>query len=339
MQENFEFEGLERALHLISILERNQDPPPGLWEALFNTPGYRALMEREFNRDFFQTCFRLAFKPSLTHEQVTTIADKSRLSSCLIHLMRVSESRGQIEAQVKFLKASAIMKDALQLAQRYLPTRTPQVNPDPQVSFLLFEDDARGYSPIVIDILHSIKYGNQLKFLLAHEIHHYYRDKDLSFSFPQESADTYKVLWILNQLHAEGVADLIDKSEIFGPDGCFANSQWAKTYNCHMEESKTILQRMGRLLLESHLGHIGFSDLGNHLYGIIPMSGHPTGNFMARTILNTLGVDSIIEGLGSPFQFIAAYNTAAQDSREDYPILPDSAMNTIRELEKLHSDN
>jgi len=66
------------------------------------------------------------------------------------------------------------------------------------------------------------KNKEDLIFLLAHEFHHFYRNKLLRYDQRTVSPGDTNILWALDQLHAEGMADQINMnwwykdSDLFG---------------------------------------------------------------------------------------------------------------------------
>jgi len=63
-------------LKATAVLEQDRDPAAGQWDRLFATPGYAALLQREFARAFFVDRFTMAFMwyrarlaPDLTRDQ------------------------------------------------------------------------------------------------------------------------------------------------------------------------------------------------------------------------------------------------------------------------------
>lgn len=61
---NFDFSGMDRFWEVVAVLEADRDPTTAQWNALFETPGYRALTASEFDRSFLEDAFEIAFRPS-----------------------------------------------------------------------------------------------------------------------------------------------------------------------------------------------------------------------------------------------------------------------------------
>ena len=61
---NIDFSGVEKFLELTALLEKDQQPTQQQWDDMFDTPGYRILILREFNKNFLIERIKLAFMPS-----------------------------------------------------------------------------------------------------------------------------------------------------------------------------------------------------------------------------------------------------------------------------------
>jgi hypothetical protein len=74
------------------------------------------------------------------------------------------------------------------------------------------------------------------------------------------------------------------------------------------------------------------SELGGKLRDLVPMSGHPTGFFMANVIIDQLGKEILLTEIGNPFAFFRLYNIAA--GKKGVPAFSEDAMAFIGSLEK-----
>ena len=64
MNINIDFSGVEKFLELTALLEKDQEPTQEQWDDMFDTPGYKILILREFNKNFLMERIKLAFMPS-----------------------------------------------------------------------------------------------------------------------------------------------------------------------------------------------------------------------------------------------------------------------------------
>jgi len=73
--------------------------------------------------------------------------------------------------------------------------------------------------------------------------------------------------------------------------------------------------------------------MGAKLKSAVPLSGHPTGYFMAETIVRELGKAALIRTVSNPFAFFALYSEAAWKSIGNAPPLSEKALELLRSLE------
>ncbi len=326
LEANIDFSGVEKFLELTALLEKDQEPSKEQWEALFATPGYRILIKNEFRPDFFMMRFRLAFMPSKKAELAAQMKkDTGWRGQFLPHYLRAGKEREALRAEINRLKGMSFIKTAVERAKAFLPPFAVQSYPP--VSFVVFAPDARGYNPVVLDILYTMDEKDSLIDFVAHEFHHYYKDW-LTGLNPD-------VLWVIDQIHAEGIADQVNRGAWFHDQERFAvesqkerNKQFLELY----EKSPEVIREMDRLfgLMNDREGDLAL--LGAELRSIIPQSGHPTGFYMANIILKNLGKEALVEDIGNPFAFLRRYSRAAAKD-EDAPTFSAKALAYLSQLE------
>jgi len=197
------------------------------------------------------------------------------------------------------------------------------------VAFVIFANDARGYSPVVIDAVRAIESDGELEDLLAHEFHHHLRNKLLSFDLDRVEFGDESVIWVLNQLHCEGIADLISAKSLFkGKE--FFKSEYYLAYI----KSDSIIHQIDAIFVQISNSPSQGETLGLELKKILPQSGHPTGYYMAKTILEQKGKGELIKGVGNPFEFIELYQRAATKRGRKTALFSEKTLEFIRNLEK-----
>lgn len=332
---NFDFSGIDQFWKIVSILEQDQEPDDRDWTALFQTPGYRELISREwpFEEEFFKKNFRLAFKPSLASALKEELEKKD--NRWLMHYVRIKSLKEPLLRHQKWLQTAPLMTKAMGMAQEYLPQGLLKDVPLPPISFIFFDLDARGYSPIVVDMLFALEERESLFYLLAHEAHHYYRDKILAYAPGELRAGHATVMWVLNQVQAEGIADQIDKRTTYFEGGEQEKSPGAVRYRELVDESPRIIADMNAFLEQMADSPSRLPQLGQELRRRIPQSGHPTGYYMARAIIAELGGEQLINTVGNPFAFFYLYNIAARKS-DSYPVFSNKSVEFLRSLERAY---
>jgi len=333
----FDFSGTEQFLKIMKMLEQDREPSEIDWKDLFETSGYAVLLEKEgphFSEDFFMKHFRLAFKPSKKDELENELQNpKNYRRNYLQHYLRVKNMREDILAQIDFLKKTPLTQDAILAAFEYLPAA--KIRDYPPVSFIIFGNDARGYSPIVIDIAYAQQQGEIFFYLLAHEYHHFYRNRILEYDEEIIAEEDKDIIWTLNQVQGEGMADQIDKRKAFYSENILLHNQDATDrYREAVERTPEIIKAVDELFCRIADSPGKKRELGQQIRKTVPWSGHTTGFYMTNVILDQLGKIPLLEEAGNPFGFFRLYNQAATKRVATIPVFSDKALSVVAGLEK-----
>lgn len=328
-----DFTGVEEFFKISEILERDSDPTEEQWEKLFITPGYKELTKSEFSKEFFIKSFNIAFKPSNKIKLEEAINSSQGISRFLQHYVSVKNNKSKILDKIEELKSTDFQDRIIQYVSKFLPSN--KIENYPTISFVVFDNDARGYSIVIMDILFSLCLGETLPLVLAHEYHHYYRNRLLEFDLDSLDSVDVHLVSAVNQIHAEGIADLIDKEQwlkekIKGTE----YEMYAQKYWQYVQQSPEIIKQMNGILIKIANSSDEAEELGKEFERLSPMSGHTLGYFIAKTILDEMGIEAVISDLGNPFMFIRKYNEAviAKDKME--MSFSQEAMNLLNELER-----
>ena len=335
---NLDFTGMNEFWNIAEQLSNNTEPDTADWSRLFATPGYKALMQSEFKPDYFKNYYRLAFNPRLKDSLALELKKTHWRIQYLKHMTGVLPRKEELKRhQAALLASNEITRKGLELNSPYLPQNTLSGNELPPISFVIFGNDARGYSTIVIDLLYSIEENRMLSYLIGHESHHFYRNKELTFRFPDEEDSDYDLVWVFSQLQAEGIADQIDKRVLFFDDGKMADSNWAQKYASLVDDSPTVIKKLDSLLVQYTDPAADREKIASAVRNIIPMSGHPTGYYMTRAIVENIGESELITSFGNPFAFCRLYNRVAEEYCDRFPMFSKNSVQLINSLEQNYS--
>jgi len=325
----FDFTGVDAFWAVVDVLEADESPSDEQWSTLLRSPGYRALTVSEFTEDFFIQNFSLAYMPSKREalDEVLATGDDRFLQ----HYVEVGERRAELARQAEYLKTASVASEALALTRNFLPAGVTSERPS--VALVIFANDGRGYDPIVIDLLASISWDFQP--FLAHEFHHWYRNRLVGRTF-REASPAEDLLQALHQLHAEGVADQIDKRPWMIDGSRVPNSLagYASRFRAGVEAAPEMIRT-----LDAHLARYGGDEatrrvMAREIRDLLPMSGHPTGYFMVGVILDELGPERVIRDVSNPFAFVRAFNEAAAGGgHEEWAISP-ASMSVLDSIER-----
>lgn len=325
---DFDFSAIEQVWRIAAVLERDEEPAEASWAALFQSAGYRELMRREpyFDEDGFKNDFRLAFNPSQAAARSEALA--KRPNSTAAHFARIAGRRDILRRLQAGMERGTVMAEALAKARALLPAGALDGAPYPPIAFIFFAPDGRGYDPIIIDWLYAADQGDGLVDFLAHEAHHYYRNRIRAYDEGDVRVADQDLLNGLTQLQIEGIADQIDKHEPYFRKGAPESSAYAAQYRKNHLDSPRILAEVNRRL-EQAAAAPGETP---GLMDLLPQSGHPTGYFMARAIIDQGGAEAMVATVGNPFAFLYLYNRAALKSGA-YPAFSRKTLEYLRKLE------
>jgi len=342
---SFDFSAMRHFWRVFESLQADSEPTQGQWDALFQTPGYLALTASEYRRERFVDTFRLAFKPSLAAERQMALVEGP--SEFLEHCLRIAEKAPVLKEQELRLAGveQDLLDEAVSRSLEYLPLE--QVTELDDVAFVIFQNHgARGYSPVVLDLLCASDCHLQgiLPLTLAHEYHHNLRRRHfLEIDSSDVGEEGQELLWILHSVQREGIADLIDLQVYLGElemgrlsDGMrSAVEQLAEA----IEQAPDFLSQLDDTLACMAAGTIDIASAGKLLKPKIPFSGHPVGYYMAKAILERVGKEEMVAEVGNPISFLRLYDRASRSGpttevRKLYTFSPE-AITALRSLEKL----
>ena len=321
---NFEFSGIEQFWKIVKIFEANMEPNHRDWEKLFSTPGYKILVNGEFTREFFIDNFRLVFKPNARKELEKKLQRGENLSH-LNHYIKIRDNRNLINEQLRKLKTESYSRKAVKNTLEYLPQYS--VSQMPPVSFVIFESNGRGSSPIVVDLAATIEWD--FMSFLSHEYHHWYRNRQLQLRIDRLNSQERNLLNTLSLIEAEGIADMVDKKEWYTKPSN-AVSEYARRYLRDVGRTPYVIKSIDRLLSNTENN----KNLANSILRHLPQRGHTTGYYMARVILERENKKKLVDCVGNPIEFILIYNDAAKKSNGKYPTF---SRESIQYLNKIYS--
>jgi hypothetical protein len=341
----FDLSGIEQFLEITALLSEDLEPSVAQWDELFNTSGYRTLRDHEsgYNPDFFKKRFNLVFRPSMRDQLEARLSqlEKSRASSwydgmeyrVLRHYCRVRDARSELLTQCESFRNSAMCEEACRLAAEYLPAGA--MDSIAEFSFLIFAPDARGYSPILLDLGYVMFHPNHTG-LVAHELHHYYIHKLWKFNSEEVDEQDHQLLHSLGQIYKEGIADQIDKPALHysGEHTDPLDEERSRAYRLLVQNTPALLHKLDEFLADMALHPDKRYELGRRFAAAVPQSGHPTGFYMARTIVEELGKEALVKDVGNPFAFVRKFNRAVKKKGPEYVSFSDEAMFVIARLEK-----
>ncbi len=247
----------------------------------------------------------------------------------LNHYIKVRDNKNKIREQQKNLRRNKEHRKALKRTLEYLPQR--RVSQNAPVSFVIFESNGRGSSPIVVDLAASIEWD--FVSFLAHEYHHWYRSRQLQIDLRKVSSKHINLINAFSLIEAEGIADMVDKKDWFTKPSN-AISGYAKSFINDVRRTPAIISYIDQALIYLSQNPGKANKIGKDILNVLPQKGHTTGYFMARLILEKLSKKELVKTVGNPFEFLKLYNRAAKKTGGKYPGFSSEAIDYIDNLEK-----
>ena len=333
-----DFSGIDPFWRVAEILQADREPTEADWDALFVTPGY-AIMKRNDRSDVtLKKLLPLALRPSLAAEADEFIANSGLLGLFVVHLRSAAERRDELDRYRRTIEHRDLVSEALDRTIAWLPADGRDDGPLPLVAFVLLEPDARGYDPIVVDLLYALEAGDRIVDTIAHELHHVFRGRASVLERPDGDFPERELLRGLDNLQSEGIADQIDKRDYLATpltgDSAMAtiHATVQERYRAAYEASVTTLAQVDALLAAYAASPDDAPELGRELVDALVLGGHPVGFHMANAIRTALGRDRLIAHFADPFAFVRDYDTAARELGAGYHAFSPEALAGLERL-------
>ncbi len=332
---NFDFSGVDQFWGVVEILEADLYPFQEVWDTLFASPGYAALVESEFTREFFMEHMQTAFMPSkapMLKQQTKVHADPY-----LRHFSRVNQLKSLLATHRQWLIEAPMMREVTRAVRQYLPEHLFINYPPPPIAFVIFANDTRGYSPVVMDLLYSLDQEEHLALRMGHEAHHYYRNKLLVYDPAQVRRRDRDAVWVLNQIQAEGLADRVDRRVLYFQKGYLENMPEAQLFKARVAQVPAVLDSLDRLLSQIASQRGDYSRLGRRMRELLPMSGHAVGYYITSIIVKRFGNEELNRRVGNPFAFFHLYHLASIMPESNTHIFSPKSVAVVQSLQQRYS--
>ena len=325
---------LESFWTLSEILLADREPDETEWQQMFKTGGYQKLG----NTATVKRRLQIALKPSYKKIRDSVLGTQSYEARVITHLNKIPAKKNEIAVFLQTLSQSNNYEEGRKRAASYLPKGVTNKYEPPQVYFAIFEPDAFAKSnAVIIDAYYAVEKGKE-SFLdfLGHEFHHHFKFAHFNIKTPDAAADEYYLFRTMQQLQLEGIADLIDKKK-YPLVPLSESGQWyAGEFNKHYRASDSLLKAIDSLIAAVADTPSLMKENARLIWSKMPFGCHPTGFYMAITILAGQGKNELISGLKHPFHFILSYNQAAQKSKETKFCFSRKAIEVLKRISALN---
>ena len=317
-----DFSAIDQFWRVVDVLTRDADPTDAQWQTLLSTPGYQ--LAQMAIGPVVKEDLELAFKPSRRSAFDSLTKLQNDRAGRLTHLVRARSLRAQLDAYRDSLSRSAPIAEAVRTAARFLPPGATSTGEPPFVAFAIFRNDGYSLGPgVVVDLLNA--YESNLVLFLGHEFHHTYVGRAQEAALggaPRGDDSTDRSLRMaIAALRNEGIADLVDKPyPLTWPNPVRAS--YVKRYNDEYTKTPETLRQLDSLLEVVGDDSTQMSAAGQRARTLLWSNSHPSGAYVARTIYEQFGIDSLYPGVSNPAAFLRTYTAAVQLRGNPPPFTP-----------------
>lgn len=349
--QSVDFSGVDAFWRVADQLLRDVDPPESQWGALFATPGYAALEERERRRAALTAGFRAAFMPSRRVERDELLAKNDWVARVIRHVQPLPESRAAIDAFRRKVELEDPVGAAIERVRMLLPEGTVERYGRPPVAFVFFLPDGRGYPGLIVaDLAHLAEKPDVVPFL-AHESFHFFHGQIArSGSVPATRSDegARRLLGLLTKIEEEAIADQFDKHDIVALDQAglaalhAAEPQWLEyleEYRVEFAQAELRFQSLNQRLEAMAADPAALATLAAAAAKELPLEGRPLGMYLTQAIRRVLGDARLAGVVADPVGFFAAYQEAALKPQCRCPRFSSEAMQVVLGLRAATSDS
>ena len=328
-----DFSAIDEFWRVVDVLTRDADPTDAQWQALLATPGYQ--LAQMAVGPVVKEDLELAFRPSRRQAFDSLTRLPNDRAGRLTHLVRAVSLRAQLGAFRDSLTRAAPIAEAVRTAARFLPPGATNRGDPPLVAFAIFRNDGYSLGPgVVVDLLNA--YESNLVLFLGHEFHHTYvgrmQEAALGSAPRGDDAADRALRGAIAALRNEGIADLVDKPyPLTWPNP--VRAAYVKRYNDEYAKTPETLRQLDSLLEAVADDSTQMNAAGQRARTLLWSNSHPAGAYVARTVYDQFGIDSLYPAESNPAALLRTY-TAAVQARGNPPPFTPKAWRVIESFER-----
>lgn len=227
-----------------------------------------------------------------------------------------------------------LQDNIIALARAYLPERMHKLDSFPKIFVHALWESSASDNELFLDILVSYDFDKKrMGSMAAHELHHFMRTRILNSVKKEVDSTDSGMIWALENILNEGIADLIDKTPMV-----YEGSDWwlNEYYLPILTNAPKIIDSLNTYI-EREASGIHFSEF-EYRQLFLNSVGHIPGFYMAKKIKDNGKLNELIENADNPFYFILLYNEASKLDNEDLGILSDDSIAYIKYLQRKYAN-
>ncbi|MDR2653421.1 MAG: hypothetical protein LBC68_14135 [Prevotellaceae bacterium] len=322
-------ESAKEWVRVAKMLQQDSHVDNVKWEKLFMTDGYRYYLDRKDSaqmKQWVKEAMIVAFDKNRKKEADSIAAMPINLNAPDIirilitqNFYRLNHKLNNIAACLDTIDFVGILEQAHQRTQAFLPASAYENLPELNNIYIIGtipDANVRG-KHVFLDLSLLLDFTTeQLINVLAHEFHHNYRDMKIPGALKNP------LLNVINSMHAEGIADLIDKNGIpFTHLGAYG-SEMLELYTKDFLNTPQTLKQIDSIVqsyLKNEINYETYAQIAK----MIKFGGHTCGFYMALLIKNNGDIQELIDSYDNPVIFLQLYNNAATKSDREHVFSPE----------------
>ncbi len=327
----FHFEAAEAYFKLIEQLEACGKITQNQWDEFLSLRGNQLyISENQISVSYLQqlkeTIESIYQKDSQLNSENESLFLKSR--------WRYKNEHEALQEHLQWLKSNQrlIIKESFNRAKQFVQYSSDEVFEYPNVYYHALDfDGSANEKGIFISILGAYD-NNQYRLgnYEAHELHHLIR-KSLLKDLPILEKDK-GLLWALDAILNEGIADLVDKDIILSKDSTWWLKDIVNDY--YMSTAKKAIYDLDQLILDEINGN--HHKESKYRIAVQNSVGHIPGYYMAKLIQEKGFEEKLIEISNNPFAFILLYQDVAESNHESLPLFQPESINYLKDLQEYY---
>lgn len=305
------------------------------WDYLFST-GYYKFYENWGQRNHIQKTLVTALSSKMKLERDSLMKIPDFYSYILKQVISTYADKNALQTFQENLANSDMQNKIIERAMEFLPSDLNSKAYAPFIYFGVFQPDANASeTSIAIDLKLCFELADPIG-LIAHEYHHF-----LTMNYRKKFKDikndsTSSIMKSISQLQLEGIADMVDKDKFLNSDGRGFPSVLSRNFKKFLAEPLPALKKMDSLLVAISKEPLSAKRNSETILNLLPLGGHPHGFYMAKTILNVYGKETLLTTVRNPFDFIRVYNNAYL-KLNGTAIFSEESLKFLSRIESTHS--
>lgn len=301
------------------------------WNAFIAINGNKTYAESEFTaRDlgYYRKAIEIVYMPK--NDSIMKVNLKAQNWYCML-AKRYKDEEPVLKAYLaNTIQNPAYFNNAYQYVYEYLPKKAQHHIQGLNLYYNCLSNDAVSYPNGLYFSLLSVIDNAKAKTgtLEAHELHHRLRTNIDFDSTKVSNAHADGLVWALNSIPNEGIADMIDKPDAYRIDTAGIKEWLLDPAPATLKSLDSCMQLMAA---NKTAGLEKTRYYRKMLKGTV---GHMPGFYMARIIVKNGYKNQMVNQSNDPFQFFYIYNKAAKKD-DDHPYLfSETSMHYLKHLRK-----